>query len=123
MGSTEDSGPMKPGNSVEDKTLTTGKQREDQGRADAGFGNLEEDPDRRRSLFGGGKSWTRGESDTSGESTQRMGQRAQKTLGGGKFQTDTEAGKPQGSRAVRARRQTPTIPGHLQRKTVTEDVK
>ena len=47
MGSTEDSGPMKPGNSVEDKTLTTGKQREDQGRADAGFGNLEEDPDRR----------------------------------------------------------------------------
>ena len=24
-GSTEDSGPMKPGNSVEDKTLTTGK--------------------------------------------------------------------------------------------------
>lgn len=28
MGCTEDSGPMKPGNSVEDKTLTTGKRRE-----------------------------------------------------------------------------------------------
>jgi hypothetical protein len=30
-GSTEDSGPMKPGNSVEDKTLTTRKERKEGG--------------------------------------------------------------------------------------------
>jgi len=53
----DDSGPMKPGNSVEDKTLTTEIARE--GR----FG-------RSAAPAGRGKPWTRGESDSGGEPTQ-----------------------------------------------------
>ncbi len=72
MDSTEDSGPMKPGNRAEDKTLTTGKQGEDTAGQESGDGIFGENPDGRISPFGGGKSWTRGERDTGRESTQRM---------------------------------------------------
>jgi hypothetical protein len=73
MDSTEDSGPMKPGNSVEDKTLTTGTQRE--GRAPWQQPvqlHLWENPDGRNAPTGRGKSWTKGESDTDRESIQWM---------------------------------------------------
>ena len=83
---------MKPGNSAEDKTLTTGKQREERARWQQPEQlNLWDNPDGRRSPTGGGKSWTRGESDTDRESTQWMEQGAQKAIGGGEFHMGAEA--------------------------------
>ena len=83
---------MKPGNSAEDKTLTTGKQREERAPWQQPEQlNLWDNPDGRRSPTGGGKSWTRGESDTDRESTQWMEQGAQKAIGGGEFHMGAEA--------------------------------
>ena len=83
---------MKPGNSAEDKTLTTGKQREERATWQQPEQlNLWDNPDGRRSPTGGGKSWTRGESDTDRESTQWMEQGAQKAIGGGEFHMGAEA--------------------------------
>ena len=90
MGSTEDSGPMKPGNSAEDKTLTTGTRRANQGWARARQRELWEDSDGRSASSGGGKSWTRGESDAVKESNQRMDPGPRKPTGGSELHESTE---------------------------------
>ena len=122
MDSTEDSGPMKPGNSVEDKTLTTGNQREERTPWQQPEQlNLGEDPDSRRSPSGGGKSWTRGERDTGRESIQRMDQGPRKPIGGSELRASTEPENRRGYQLSGAT--TPTIPGHPRRKKVPEEVK
>jgi len=74
---------MKPGNRVEDKTLTTEITREGRlGRCAAPAGR--------------GKPWTRGESDRVGEPTQRRYEGARETsMGKGEIMEDTDAGAPQ----------------------------
>ncbi len=70
MDSTEDSGPMKPGNSVEEKTLTTGERRSEaasENRASC------------MSPTGCGKPWTKGESGQRDRVELVDGQGGQKT--------------------------------------------
>lgn len=90
--STDDSGPMKPGNSVEDKTLMTEAQRGEETTPDrepaacdgqhtsgpGGSPNHWEDSGATESPPVCGKPWTRGEVDHVGEPTQRMVKEARK---------------------------------------------
>ncbi len=68
--STEDSGPMKPGNSVEEKTLTTGERRSEAASESRASGV---------SPPGCGKPWTKGESGQRHRVELVDGQRGQKT--------------------------------------------
>ena len=114
---------MKPGNSVEDKTLTTGKQREERAPWQQPEQlNLWENPDSRRLPTGGGKSWTRGERDTGRESTQWMAQGVQKTHRGSKLGASTEPENRRGQQ-LSGPGDNATIPGHPRRTTVPEEVK
>ena len=82
---------MKPGNSVEEKTLTSGKQRE--GRAPWQQPvqlHLGENPDGRSARTDRGKPWTKGESDTDREPTQRMDLGARKSKEDSELTTSTE---------------------------------
>jgi hypothetical protein len=74
---------MKPGNRVEDKTLTTGEQRRPR--------RFLENPDPRKSPPRRGKSWTRSEDDDVREPIQRTGQSGTRNPNGdGEFMRDTE---------------------------------
>ncbi len=66
-GSTDDSGPMKPGNRVEEKTLRIGKGETKWGAFNAAASISS--PAVSISSSGQGKSWTRGGSDRIEEST------------------------------------------------------
>ena len=78
--STEDSGPEKPGNRVEEKTLTTPTE---------GGGNPE-------TSLGCGKTQTRGRGDNQGESRQRGRGKGQQTKRGARGELWTPKGSPGG---------------------------
>jgi len=145
--STDDSRPMKPGNSVEEKTLTIEKQDEEvlsvfwQRRADHRWSqnalrlrryiavdrgqqttNHREDSGVQRTPTGRGKSWTRSEDNDEREPNQWKGMRVQQNQQDGESRADT---KPENRRGQQPSGPSfkASIPGNPSRQTVTESVR
>ena len=86
---------MNPGNSVEEKTVTTGERRSEAASDSRASGE---------SPPGCGKPWTKGESGQRHRVELVDGQRGQKTRRDGECSVDTKAANPWRFGAIRSRR-------------------